>query len=71
MFAFSVAYPAWLKAATRRPRLVDPDYSPPRPLAIVDVIYRPDAYAASQIVEAGQVIPAPAPAADPHRVKRV
>jgi hypothetical protein len=66
LFAFFFAYPVWFKRAVRKRRAIDPDYVPPRPLAVVDELYRPDAYAASQIAEAEQVIPAPARAADPH-----
>lgn len=62
LFAFFLAYPAWLKAVTRRRRLVDPDHSPPRPLAIVDELYHPDAHATRQIVESQREVPAEASA---------
>jgi hypothetical protein len=61
IFAFFFAYPVWFKKAVRRRRATDPDYSPPRPLAIVDELYHPDAHATRQIVEDERVIPAKAP----------
>ncbi len=61
IFAFFLAYPAWFKAQTRKRRAIDPDYSPPRPLAIVDELYHPDAHATRQIVEDERVLPAKAP----------
>lgn len=61
LFAFFFAYPVWFRKAVRRRRATDPDYSPPRPLAIVDEIYHPDAHATRQIVEDERVLPAKAP----------
>lgn len=61
LFAFFFVYPVWFKRAVRKRRAIDPDYSPPRPLAIVDELYHPDAHATRQIVEDERVIPAKAP----------
>jgi hypothetical protein len=61
ILAFLLAYPAWLKAQTRKKRLGDPSYSPPRLMGIVDELYHPDAHATRQIVEDERVIPAKAP----------
>ena len=61
LFVFFLAYPVWFTKAVRRRRATDPDYSPPRPLAIVDELYHPDAHATRQIVEDERVIPAKAP----------
>jgi hypothetical protein len=61
IFVFFFAYPVWFRKAVRKRRATDPDYSPPRPLAIVDELYHPDAHATRQIVEDERVIPAKAP----------
>lgn len=63
LFAFFFAYPVWFKKAVRRRRAIDPDYSAPRPLAIIDELYHPDAHATRQIVEDERVLPAKAPLA--------
>lgn len=64
ILAFLVAYPSWQRAHTRRRRLTDSNYTPPRVMGIVDELYHPDAHATRQIVEAEYTAPAKAPLPD-------
>ena len=59
--AFLFSYPSWQRWETRRKRLKDPRYTPPRIMGIVDELYHPDAHATQQIVEAEYKAPAKAP----------
>jgi hypothetical protein len=59
--AFLFSYPTWQRWETRRKRLKDPRYTPPRVMGIVDELYHPDAHASRQIVEAEYKAPAKAP----------
>lgn len=59
--AFLFSYPSWQRWETRRKRLKDPRYTPPRIMGIVDELYHPDAHAARQIAEDQREVPAEAP----------
>ena len=62
--AFLFAYPAFQKRYTRRRRLTDSRYTPPRIMGVIDELYHPDAHATQQIVEAEYTAPAKAPLPD-------
>lgn len=58
---FLFGFPTWQRGHTRRKQAIDPRYTPPRILGIVDELYHPDAHATQQIVESQREVPAEAP----------
>jgi hypothetical protein len=59
--AFLFTYPSLQRRHTARQRLIDPRYSPPRIMGIIDELYHPDAHATRQITEDQREVPAEAP----------